>query len=186
MRLYVPILFLTLVLSGFVSRAAPKADLNPSPLTLSPNDKSDFIYSQEHTERNWSLRVGILAGAISETQKAAQVSMYGFRYDFLKTSLTSWQMEVMLGKDNFLHLVLGKKFYFPLETQTMPYYKFSLGNLIESTEGLGSIFNLKKMQAMAAVGLDDLFHWNQRLQGELAVSYALIGPQLEFSLGIAF
>ncbi|WP_413290212.1 hypothetical protein [Bdellovibrio sp. HCB337] len=186
MRLYVPILFLTLVLSGFAANAAPVIDHQPSPIDISPKNKSEPIYGSSQIERNWSFRLGFIGGALKETNQAEQMYIYGLRYDFLKSSLSTWQGEFMIGKDNFIHLVVGKKFYFPLETQTMPYYKFAVGDLIDSTDGIGSVLNLKKIQAMAAVGIDDMFHWNQRLQGEIGVSYALVGPQLEMSLGFAF
>lgn len=91
-----------------------------------------------------------------------------------------------LGKESFVHLVLGKKFYFPLEQVTLPYYKFAVGDLVDSTDGLGAIFNIKKIQAIAAVGLDDLFRLDQHLQFEIGVGYAIIGPQFEMSLGVAF
>lgn len=186
MRLYVPLLFLTLVVSGLAANAAPVIDHDPDPIQLSPKGKEEAIYRTENTDKNWSVRVGYLSGAVSEARQAEQMTIYGVRFDFDKESLSTWQFEVMTGKDNFLHFVLGKKFYFPLETITMPYYKFSVGNMIDSTEGIGSVFNIKKVQAMAAVGLDDIFHWNQNLQGEVGASYALVGFQFEMSLGFAF
>lgn len=186
MRLYVPFLFLTLVLNGFAANSAPVINHQPIPIEMSPKHKSEPIYGTTRVEQNWSFRLGYFGGAINEASQAEQMYLYGLRYDFFKESLSTWQGEVTLGENNFIHLVLGKKFYFPLETTTMPYYKFSVGNLIDSTDGIGAIFNFKKIQAMAAVGLDDLFHWDQKLQGEIGISYALVGPQFEFSLGFAF
>lgn len=186
MRLYFPILFLTLVVSGLAANAAPIIDHQPDPIKISPKFQDEPIYSSERTERNWAARVGLLSGALSEARQSEQLYIYGFRYDFMKETLNTWQIEVMTGKGNFIHFVLGKKFYFQLETVTMPYYKFSMGNFIESTEGIGSVFNLKKIQAMAALGLDDIFRWNQRLQAEFGISYALVGPQFEVSLGVPF
>jgi hypothetical protein len=186
MRLSILILFLTLVVSGLAANAAPIVDHEPTRIEMSPKDKSEPIYSSEKVERNWSLRLGYLAGAMKETNQSEQLYFYGLRYDFLKESLSTWQIEVRGGKDNFIHIIVGKKFYFPLEQVTLPYYRFGIGDLVDSTEGLGSVFNLKKIQALAAIGLDDLFKWNQRLQGELGVSYALIGPQFELSVGLTF
>lgn len=187
MRLSASIYFLTLVLIGAAVHAAPVTDNRPSAISISPKAPGEPIYSDyEHIERNWSLRLGFLGGALSETKKSGQVYFYGLRRDFLQTTYSSWQVEVTTAVDNFMHLVIGKKFYFPLEDVTLPYYKFSAGQLISSTEGLGAIFNLKKTQAMAAIGLEDLFQWNKHLQAEIGVSYALVGPQLEFSFGWAF
>lgn len=186
MRLYKLILFLTLVVSGHAAKAAPTFEHQPDFIEMSPKGPSEPIYSSPRTERDWSLRLGFLGGTLSETNKAAQIYLVGLRYDFLKDDISTWQMEASVGKENFVHLVLGKKWAFPLEQVTKPYYKFAIGDLVESTDGLGSVFNFKKMQAIAAVGLDDLFHWDQRLQGEISLGYALVGPQLEMSLGISF
>lgn len=186
MRLYASIFFLTLVLSGLAAYSAPVIETQPPSIELSPKENSDPIFSSERTERNWSVRAGFIGGALKETNQSAQLYYYGLRYDFLREPLNTWEIEIATAKDNFIHLVVGKKFYFPLEDVTMPYYKFAVGDLIDSTDGLGSIFNIKKIQAMALVGLDDLFKLDQRLQGEVGVSYALIGPQFEMSLGFAF
>lgn len=187
MRLYASTLFLTLVLNASAAFPAPVMDNQPGPIQISPKDQNEPIFSTvENTERNWSVRLGFLGGAFKETNQAEQLYFYGLRYDFLKEPLNTWSFELTTGKDNFLNLVVGKKFYFPLEEVTKPYYKFSVGDLVASTDGLGSIFNIKKLQAMAAVGLDDLFSWDQRLPGEIGVNYALIGPQFEVSLGFAF
>lgn len=187
MRLYASILFLTLVVSGLAASAAPVMDDQPAPIEISPKEKTEPIFStSENTERNWSIRLGFLGGALKETNQAEQLYFYGLRYDFLSEPLNTWALEITTAKDNFIHIVVGKKFYFPLEEVTKPYYKLSVGDLVDSTDGLGSILNIKKFQAMAAVGLDDLFSWDQHLQGEVGVSYALIGPQFEMSLGFAF
>ncbi len=187
MRLCASIFFLTFVLNGLAARAAPVLESQPPPsIELSPKEKSDPIFRSDRTERNWSVRAGFLGGALKETNQSAQLYFYGLRYDFLREPLNTWEIEITTAKDNFLHLVVGKKFYFPLESVTMPYYKLAVGDLIDSTDGLGSILNLKKIQAMALVGLDDLFILDQRLQGEIGVSYAVIGPQFEISLGFAF
>lgn len=186
MRLSKLILFLTLVVSGRAANAAPTYDHQPGPIEMSPRVQSEAIYSSARTERDWSLRLGFLGGTLSETNKSAQIYLVGLRYDFLKDDLSTWQIEATFGKENFVHLVVGKKWSFPFEQVTKPYYKLAIGDLIESTDGLGSIFNIKKIQALAAVGLDDLFRWDQRLQGEVGIGYALVGPQLEISLGISF
>lgn len=186
MRLYFLLLFLTLVVNGPSTIAAPLVESPLNPIKISPSAPFEPIYSSEKVERNWSFRIGQLGGAISENRQGEQLHIYGLRYDFLKESLSTWQFEVMKGHENFLHLVVGKKFYFPLETVTMPYYKYGVGNLIDSTVGIGSVINFKKIQGMAAVGLDDIFLLNQRLQGEIGIGFALIGPQFEISLGFAF
>jgi len=187
MRLYASTLFLTLVLNTLAASAAPVKNTQPSAIEISPRQNSEPVFASiDKTERNWSIRFGFLGGALKETHQAEQVYYYGLRYDFLREPLSAWEFEGITGKDNFLRLALGKKFYFPLEEVTRPYYRFSVGDLIDSTDGLGAVLNPKKIQAIAAVGLDDMFKLNQRLQGELSVSYALIGPQLDISLGFAF
>lgn len=186
MRLYVSILFLTLVVTSSISFAAPVIDHRPTPLQISPQQDTQDIIFEPASDRSWSLRLGLLNGALKETLPAEQLYFYGLRYGFLKKPLQKWEIEISTGGTHFLHLVIGKKFYFPLEDVTLPYYKFSIGDLIHSNENLGAVLNIKKIQAIAAVGLDDLFQWDRRLQGELAVSYAWVGPQLEASLGLAF
>lgn len=186
MRLSIPILFLTLVVNGLLANAAPAINPGPSPIEMSPKDKSEPIYSTHREELDWSFRLGALGGTLREAQQTEPLYFYGFSYKFLKETTHAWQIEVSGAKDNFLHLVVGKKFFFALLQDSLPYYKLSVGDLIDSSEGLGSVLNLKKIQAMASIGLDDMLQWNQHLQGEIGVSYALIGPQIEVSLGFGF
>lgn len=187
MRLYASTFFLTLVLNATAAFAAPVNDTQLPPIELSPKERSEPIYaSVDKTERNWSVRFGFLGGALKETNQSEQLYFYGLRYDFMRETLSTWEFEFITAKNNFLHLSIGKKFYFPLEDVTLPYYRFSVGDLIDSTDGLGAILNPKKIQAVAAVGLDDLFSLNKRVQGEISLAYAIIGPQLEISLGLAF
>jgi hypothetical protein len=186
MRLCVPILFLTLVLSVPAAYSAPVIDHRPPKIEISPKDPTEEIASTRREFNDWSLRLGFLGGALKETNQAEQLYFYGLRYSFERETLQVWEFELNTGGDNFLHLSLGKKFYFPLEDVTLPYYKLGVGALINSSDNLASVFNIKKIQGMAAVGLDDLFSWDRRLQGEIGVAYALIGPQFEMSLGIAF
>jgi len=186
MRLYVNFLFLTLVLSGTAAISAPVIDHTPPSIEISPQDEVREIPSSRQDTHDWSLRLGFLGGALKESNQAEQLYFYGLRYSLQSETLRAWDLEITTGGNNFLHLVVAKKFYFPLETVTLPYYKFGIGDLVDSSENLASIFNFKKIQAMASVGLDDLFSWNQRLQGEIGVAYALVGPQFEASLGFAF
>lgn len=187
MRLYASTFFLTLVLSAAAAFGAPTNETQPPTIELSPKERSEPIFSsRDHTERNWSVRLGFLGGALKETNQSEQLYYYGLRFDFLRETLSTWVIEFDTAKNNFLHISVGKKFYFPLESVTMPYYRLSVGDLIDSTDGLGAIFNPKKIQAIAAVGLDDMFKLNQRVQGELSLAYAIVGPQFEFSLGLAF
>jgi len=186
MRLYFPILFLTLVVSGLAANAAPMNDPQPNPIEMSPKQVGEPIYSTGRIERDWSARVGFLSGAISELNQTEQFPIYGLRYDVKKDIESAWQVEAMLGKGSFLHLVLAKKTYFPLERWMMPYYRYGVGDSVDFIDGLGSVLNIKCIQAVGAVGVDDILGWDQRLQAEMALSYALIGPQVEITLGFAF
>jgi hypothetical protein len=186
MRLYFPILFLTLVLSGLAANAAPTNDLQPNPIEMSPKQKGEDIFSVGRVERDWSARVGFLSGAISELNKTEQFPIFGVRYDLSKNFEGAWQVEAMLGKASFVHLVAAKKTYFPLERWMMPYFRYGVGDSVDFTDGLGSVLNIKCIQAVGAVGIDDIFEWEQRLQAEVALSYALIGLQFEVTFGYAF
>ncbi|MGZ3748656.1 MAG: hypothetical protein ACXWRE_14620 [Pseudobdellovibrionaceae bacterium] len=186
MRLSILILFLTLVVNGLAAKAAPIKDHQPDPIEISPKDINEPIYATETAEHNWSLRAGLLEGALRDVAQTEQLFFLGLSYNFLKEPLRAWQIGVSGAKDNFLHFSVGRKFYFSTPHDTRPYYKFGVGELIDSTEGLGSVLNLKKIQALAFFGWEDLLEWNQNLQLEMGVSYALIGPQLEVSLGFGF
>ncbi len=186
MRLSISLIFLTFVLIGQIARSAPAFEYRPAPVKVSLNEPTDDVLPFRNVSYDWALRLGTLSGAFSETSSTDQLYYYGLRYSFYRQSLSSWELEISTGGNNFLHITAGKKFYFPLEEVTLPYYKISVGDLVDSSENLASVFNIKKIQAIAAVGLDDLFLWNQRLQGELAIGYALVGPQYEVSIGFAF
>lgn len=157
------------------------------PLTL---DEKKIISSDargtDRADFDASLRIGYFSGVINETRDQKRLSFIAARFDFNKRTFETWQAELKFGSENFLHATLGKKFPFLLEQIGAPYYRFAGGAILDSSEGLGSIFNFKKLQAIAAIGLDDFFLLNNRLQMELAVGAAMLGPQFEASLGFAF
>lgn len=221
MRLYVRLLFLTLVLRAPALLAAPNSDSLQAPPKTSlhpnsrppstPNDSANEIEkstlqwksapplspseqalqreerkNQSSQEYDHSLRLGIIAGKFTEGTAQTSANFLAFRQDFNKQSFETWQGELKLGSGNLVQITVGKKFQFLLEPVTSPYYKFAAGNLLSSTEGIGSVFNFKKFQAIVAVGLDDLFLLSHRWQLEGAVSIAVIGVQAEVSLGFAF
>lgn len=186
MRLYNCVFFLTFVLTQTPALSAPSFDYKPPTIGVSPKDSVEEIPSQHPEFRDWSLRLGLLGGKVTEAKSYDQLYYYGLRYSFFRETLSTWDFEITTGGSNFMHISLGRKFYFPLESVTLPFYRFAVGDLIDSSENLGSLFNIKKIQGLAAIGLDDLFLWNQHLQCEVSLAYAIIGPQLEFSLGLAF
>lgn len=186
MRLCLKFLFLTLVLSAPAAWSAPVIDHSPTPIDINPKDANELIELSREDSRDFSLRLGFLGGALNEVNHSQQLYFYGLRYSILRETLRAWDLEIATGGNHFLHLKVARKFYFPLESVTLPYYKIGIGDLVDSSENLVSIFNFKKVQALAAVGLNDLFSWNRYLQGEIAIGYAVVGAQLEFSLGFAF
>lgn len=217
MRVFFPILFVTLVLTLHFAQAAPSVDHDPEPIpgplhhtdsapqSLDPSARESLDWKSTSpltdTEKkevriesaepltksyNWSLRATFFGGAVSETNASEQTYVYGLRGDFNKDTAGTWQGEVDVNSQNLMLVSVARKNYFLLERVAMPYYRLGVGEIMDSSEGIGSVINLKKIQALAAVGLDDLFLFSQRLQCEAGVGFADIGPQFEFSLGIAF
>ncbi len=192
MRLLNWIFLLTLVLPASQSLAAPVVTHEIEPITGSPKlDTNDMTlvkagHDQSAQIFDASLRVGIFSGVFDESQTKMIRQFVGLRYDFKKHFAETWQAELKLGNENFIHLMIGKKYWWVLEETTAPYYRFAAGNFLDSSNGLGSIFNFKKFQAIAAIGLDDAFLLNYRVQLELAAGFAIVGPQLEASIGFAF
>lgn len=159
----------------------------PAPLT--PEEEAILVEERRKSASkvfDTSFRLGIYSGIFDESRTQQIRQFAALRYDFNKTSSDTWQIEGKIGSKNFVHMMVGKKFPYLLEEVTAPYYRFAFGNLLDSTNGLGSIFNFKKFQAIAAIGLDDTFLFDHRLQLEIAVSAAIVGPQLEGSIGYAF
>lgn len=201
MRLCVLLLFLTLVAKPAMSWSAAPPPLwaatspndddsqwrSPAPLSRTDGGKVHRPYfPAEREDFDNALRAGIIVGDFSETGGKKNLQFAAYRRDFAKHPYETWQAELKVGSSQFLELSVGKKFYFPLEPVTAPYYRFAVGDLVLSPEGIGSVLNIKKFRAIAAVGLDDVFFLAHRLQFEIGVGTAIIGNQAELSLGFAF
>jgi hypothetical protein len=143
-------------------------------------------FQENVADFNYSVRVGNLVGQFNEGSGPKSLQFAALRFDFAKRPYEAWQGELKVGSNKFVEVSIGKKFNFPLEPVTEPYYRFAIGDLVESTEGFGSILNFKKFRAVAAIGLDDAFLLSHRLQVEAAVGAAIIGNQVELSIGFAF
>jgi hypothetical protein len=160
---------------------------SPSPLSRTDAGKVHRSYfPAEREDFDNALRAGIIVGNFAETGGKKNLQFAAYRRDFAKHPYEAWQAELKVGSSQFLELSAGKKFYFPLEPVTAPYYRFAVGDLVLSPEGIGSVLNIKKFRAIAAVGLDDAFFLAHRLQFEIAIGTAMIGSQAELSLGFAF
>jgi hypothetical protein len=190
MRLSIRFFLLTLVLQASAAVAAPIIRHEIEPIDTSPKLEQPKISAQPGSNiipnYDTSFRVGIISGVFDESREQRIRQFAALRFDFNKKSFETWQAEIKIGTNNFIHANVGRKTPFVLEEVTAPYYRFAVGNLLDSSEGIGSILNFKKFQAIAAIGMDDLFLLNHRLQAEFSAGATLIGAQVECSLGYAF
>lgn len=85
---------------------------------------------------------------------------------------------------NILTLQLAQRNYFTdYERLYLPYWKLGVGTAYLASEGVPTLFDLKKLNAYLSAGLGDLTNDNRKYFVEFGMGYSLIGLQMFISTG---
>lgn len=94
-----------------------------------------------------------------------------------------YSMEVL--NSNLLALQMAQRNYFvDYDRLYLPYWKFGLGTAYLGSEGVATLFDLKKLNLFISAGLADLTNDNKKFYLEFGAGYSMIGTQLWIASGI--
>ena len=175
MRVFIPSIFLTLVLSASVgfSATTPRTTLDSQSLsTESDPYLSDRAASIRTPAPTWqmSLGVGFTGGNELENDEWAQGPTFALRISALTPhNLPVWDYHLEVNKDNLVGIFLGRRWY--LENDRFnPYFRVAAGTFLDASEEIGNIVQIKRFRARGSAGLGEDFFT------EAGVGLAVTGP----------
>ncbi|MDG0815583.1 hypothetical protein [Bdellovibrio svalbardensis] len=186
MRLLRSILFLTLVLSAFISEAAPKTKttLEPSPLTTQEDPflkKKNLSFQDRIPTSQINVALGYAGGNFLENDQWAQGVLLSLRYSSLKGTdlLPTWDFQGELNKDNILGVFVGKRWYVS-EDDYHPYVRLAAGSFFDASGELANFVQIKRWRLRASAGAGTKFTF------EFGFGLAVTGPDLFGQFGYNF
>lgn len=182
MRVFIPVIFLTLVLSaslGF-SATTPRTKLDSQSLsTESDPYLSDRAASIRTPAPTWqiSLGAGFTGGNALENDEWVQGPTFAIRFSALKlNNLPVWDYHFEVNKDNLVGVFVGRRWY--LENDRFnPYVRAAVGTYLDGSEEVGNIVQIKRFRARGSMGVGEDFFT------EAGVGLAVTGPDLYLLIG---
>ena len=190
MRLAPIFAFLTFVL-GVPAGASTDTDLKQPKIDTRPVSPQSqwgaiLIPTRSNSENTLTFSLGAMTGALVDERENVTSSFFDITQTNENHDFTAQEYGVQLLQNGQVGWHWGFKTLMVLGEDFEPYYKFGVGSLSKTSEGLASVVNYQRYQARAAIGLDDLLSWNRQLRAELAVADSALGLSCQFVLGYSF
>lgn len=187
MRVFIRLLFLTLVLAGFTAVAAPEVKSEQSPLPLDATPIRDFGERASVSPYNLALYGGFAGGNLFEADEKIAGSVWGLRFSVDRDEDTAWDTSAEVDlPDNLIGLHVGRRSAFLTLSDFRPYYKLAVGTHLKGSDGLANFAEIKRWQARASLGFADLFGDDEPLYLEAGVGMAVVGFETFIQLGLNF
>lgn len=186
MRVFFPLLFLTLVLSLPLAQAAPQTSTTVETTPYSMEDDPDLARLDPSHRASLptaalSLSLGFSGGNYLERDEYQQGPFLALRYMPLEKETTPvWDYQLELTKDNLVGLSLGRRWYCCPGDPFQPYARASANLFLDSSAELASFAEIRRWRLRAAVGIGETF------VSEFGVGYAITGPDLYAQFGYHF
>lgn len=184
MRVFLPLIFLTLVVSSLTTLAAPqtKTTLETQPLTgendpLLGSITPAMIAAKPTFLLNVS--VGFEGGNYLERDEYEQGPYIAFRYMPLNHDLPDWDYQVEVNKANLIGLGVGRRWY-ATEELYQPFVRLSANMILDSKGELGGLVEIRRLRLRGSMGVGETF------TAEFGVGYAITGPDLFAQFGYNF
>ncbi|WII72871.1 hypothetical protein QJS83_03175 [Bdellovibrio sp. 22V] len=185
MRVFLPLLFLTLVVGLNAVHAAPQTTttLETTPF-LGEDDPelSTVDVSQLPPRPTFLLNVsaGYSGGNYLEDDEYHQGVLLAIRYLPLTRRRPTWDYQVDVSESKAVGLSLGYRWYSFDEDYYIPYLRLAGATYLDGAGELAGLVNLARWRVHASAGLGDTF------TAEFGVGYAMNGPDLFALLGYNF
>jgi hypothetical protein len=183
MRLFIPAIFLTLVVSISVGFAAttPRTTLDTQPLSPESDPYlSDKAASLRTPAPTWqvSLGLGYTGGNELERDEWAQGPTFAIRFSSLQhRGQPIWDYHFEVNKDNLVGAFVGDRWYCCENDRFNPYFRAAVGTYFDASDEIGNIVAMKRFRARGSFGIGEDFFT------EMGAGLAVTGPDLFLLLG---
>ncbi|ASD62725.1 hypothetical protein B9G79_03650 [Bdellovibrio bacteriovorus] len=186
MRVFLSLLFLTLVVSSIQSLAAPTTTTTLETSPLSGEDDPDLasVKVSDFAERKEFMiqtSLGYQSGNYLERDEWTQGPYVALRFAFIKQSpLPVWDYELSYNTEEFLGLGLGHRWYFAEEDRYLPYARLGGNAYLESSDGVTGLIEIRRWRVHAGIGAGETF------TGEIGTGFSVTGPDIYAQFGYNF
>lgn len=186
MRLFLTPVFLTLVLSGQLSTAAPrtKTTVNPLPMTAEAGTPLRPLPEELRDKPATSLigiALGFAGGSYLERDQYIQGPFLSVRYMPLgEDQRPQWDYQVEVNQQNLVGLSMGHRWYCCPEDTFMPYGRLSAIMVLDPSSELAGLAEIRRWRLRSSVGIGETF------VSEFGVGVAVTGTDLYAQFGFYF
>ena len=172
MRVFLFLLFLTLVLNVGEASAAPttKTTLETSPL-IDANDPQlakDVSHEHEKTSRI-NIGVGFEGGNFIKSDEWLQGIGFSLRYSPLEDEIVNWDFEASVNKENLVGVFVGRRWTVTKDL-FQPYVRLAGGSYFNGSGELGNFVQAERFRLRASAGIGTV------IQFEFGAGIAGTGP----------
>lgn len=192
MRLFIKILFLTIVITlprkSFAIPETTGSIPSIDPRESIHNDIENFeldqrLYFSKNTAQHVGFHVGTIYGPMIEKNKIISDSIFGLRYNEAYSLGKFWEGGLNLSSRSLVEIHLGEKKENSFNYNLKSYHKISFANFLDASAGAATFIDLQKIQLKLAFGFDNLGKYSDRFYTEAGVGISLIGYQVYALVG---
>lgn len=182
MRVFLVLLFLTLVVNSVPAFAAPQTTttLESTPLSAEDDPVLGSINPSTLPPRPTFLlnvSAGYEGGNYLERDEYLQGLFVAFRYVPLTNDVPVWDYEVEINKENMVGLSVGRRWYCCPGDAYMPYARASANLFLHGSDELAGIAEIRRWRLRGALGVGENF------TAEFGVGIAVTGPDIFGHIG---
>ncbi len=187
MRVFIFHLFLTLVVIPNFSWSAPDIKDTMQPKTLDSENLVIAPWEVKNKTSGFSGYLGVTSGNFYEVDRNFTAAILGLRYVHEISFENNLDYDAqLLPQENMIGIYVGKRFFIQSISEMIPYYKVAFGTHIKSSEFIAGLFEIKRIQARASLGINNAFRTHEKMYAELGFAYAVVGIEAFALIGTNF
>ena len=182
MRVFISLLFLTLVLMVEIISAAPETTKKIESSAFELNDE-EILATTDLPLPKYRLQTSLFASSghliepdEASTQVAAAFNLRQKRYG-------TGELDLIVTTQNLVGIFPGVRVRLGEDSVQRAYSKFSTGMYLVPDEGFVNFITIRRLQVRAAVGFDNFLDLDHRLSAEVGVGVSLIGLEAFTQVG---
>lgn len=187
MRVFINLLFLTFVLASSIGTAAPNTSNNVKPSEFNSNPIPAPLWKHDQSPYRFSLYGGFSGGNFFDADKTLATALLGFRFSYRTNEDHAWDYNAEVkSPENLIALHFGKRYSILSTSAFAPYYKLAAGTQLKADNALANFVEIKRWQARASGGFNNLFNSDYPLYAEAGLGIAVVGLEYFAILGVDF
>lgn len=182
-QIFLTFVWLEALAAPKVTTQLPNKTLDKQESLQAANPEAENELPQK-AQRMWAFYLQYYSGTLLERNESYDQIHYGgqFSLDPIDLRASISEKAAALSVSRRVNLLS------PLQAAKLiePFYRYGLDWLLKTSDGVGAFGNTKRLQAFAAIGLQDVGYLNRRVSTEAGVGFALTGVSYHFLIGIHF